>query len=132
MNGADARLLELAERVVERLGGPRASRLLDRLPEPELQLAGRRIGEGDRHHVVEPGAAGGQERDHAGHQLGRFARPRGRLDHERRAEVVADAIARLLVGEARHGSLRRRSRSAHRSFGLRAVRVSSCGPQTGR
>src|SRR2546428_12367966 len=64
---------------------------------PELQLAGRRIGEGDRHHVVEPGAAGGQERDHAGHQLGRLPRTRGRLDHQRRAEVVADAVARLLV-----------------------------------
>src|SRR5207245_375295 len=127
---ADARLLERAERVVERLGGPRASRLLDRLPEPELQLAGRGIGEGDRHHLVEPGAAGGQERDHAGHQLGRLPRPRGRLDHERRAEVVADAIARLLVGEVRHGSLRRRS-SAY-STGGTTVPPTTTTPVLGR
>ena len=63
--------------------------------------------------------------------------PRRGLDHERPVEIVADAVARGLIGEGSrpgggHGSARRRVRSARRAAGLRALRRSSYGPQTGR
>ena len=132
VNRPDARLLELAERAVQRLARARAARLLDRPPEAELQLTGRRVRERDRDHLVEPRATGGEQRDHPGHELRRLARARSRLDDERCLEVVADAVARGLVGERRHGMLRRRVRSAARSGGFRFVRASSWGPQTGR
>jgi hypothetical protein len=103
----DARLLELAQGVVERTGRARAPRVLDRLPEPELQLARGGVRERDGDHVIEPRAAGGEERDHPLHELRRLPGPGRRLDDERRVEVVADAVARVLVREARHGRLRR-------------------------
>jgi hypothetical protein len=110
----------------------RPPRVLDGLPEPELQLAGGGVGERHRDHLVEPRAAGAEERHHARHQLARLPGARRRLDDERRPEVVPDAVARVLVREARHRKLRRMSSSSVRSRGFRAVRVSSCGPQTGR
>ncbi len=128
----DARLLELAERIVERAGGSRAPRVLDRLPEPELQLARGGVRERDGDHAIEPRPAGGEEGDHPLHELRRLPRPGGRLDDERRVEVVADPVARGLVGKRRHGRLRRYARSPRRPLGFRAVRTSSFGPQTGR
>ena len=132
----DARLLQLRERAGEelaRLG--RATRLLPRAfdlaAEPELQLARRRVREGDRHHAVEASAPRHEDGHHAPDELGRLAGSRGSLDHERRVQVASDALARVLIGE-RHGhrSARRRMRSPSRSAGLRATRASSCGPQT--
>src|SRR5262249_37062292 len=52
------------------------------------------------------------------------------LDDERGVEIVRDAIARVLIDEAIHLSLRSFTRSARRAGGFRLVRTSSYGPQT--
>ena len=57
--------------------------------------------------------------------LGRLARPPRGLDHERGAEVRADPVAGPLVDERAHAISRRRTSSASRSRGFRAVRTSS-------
>ena len=142
MNRPDARLLELGE-CVGQAGAPRIAGRgvlacgLDRRPQAELQLARRRVGEGDGDHAVEAAPARGEHGHHAAHELARLAGPRRGLDHERPVEIVADAVARGLIGEGPrpgggHGSARRRFSSARRAAGLRALRRSSYGPQTGR
>ena len=65
--------------------------------QPELQLAGRRVGEGDRDHAVEPRATARERRQHAADQRRGLPRTRGSLHQERGREVVADAVAIGLI-----------------------------------
>ena len=127
----DVRLLELGEREVEAgallLRGAAAG-ALDLGAKPELHLAGGLLGEGHRDEAGERRLALLEERHHAVHELGRLPRAGRGLDDERRVEIAADAIARLLVGEdpgPRHGSLRSVSRGMSSSRRFRFVRSSS-------
>ena len=99
---ADARRLELRQRLLQaRPLRRRATGLvapaLDGVAQPELQLAGGRVGEGDRDHAVEPRATARERRQHAAHQRRGLPRARGSLHQERGREVVADAVAIGLI-----------------------------------
>ena len=131
------------ERVVEPLldvgiGRRRARSLLERLAQPQLQLARGLLGEGhrdDRCRLV--GAPGREDPQDPLDELGRLAGSRGRLDDERGVEIVGDRVAASLIGEVGRSwlllpSQRCRDRPACRRTSLRATRFSSCGPHTGR
>ena len=135
VNRADTSEFQLLERAVEPvalLGCRPGSRLLDLAPQAKLHLAGRLLGEGDRDDPVERAGAGADQPDDPADQSGGLAGPRRRLDEEARAELGQDPAACLGVGEIGHGNARTARSGSRLPCGFRAVRRSSCGPQTTR
>ena len=151
VDGPDARLLQAGERLDQppaRLRRARRvqARLLDPDAQAQLQLTRRGLGEGHRDEAVQGGASGLEHRDDPAHDLGGLPGSRGGLDDHRLVERGRDLVPLALVGERdvrgtaplragsrrRHGSPRSSRRPARRSWGLRAVRISSFGPHTGR
>jgi hypothetical protein len=76
---------------------------LDLLPEPELQLAGGLLGEGDGDDAVEGSAAGADEGEDAADEDGGLAGAGAGFEQQRGVEVAEDAGAGGLVGGEGHG-----------------------------
>src|SRR4029453_17440322 len=81
VDGADPRNLELRKRVLEATAlVARACRILpaafDGCTQPQLQLAGGGVGEGDGHHAFEPCASARQRFEHAAAEGRRLSGPR--------------------------------------------------------
>ena len=101
---ADGRGLELRQRRLQPVALDRGPfRVLplsfDGRSQPQLQLACRRVREGDRNHMVEARRTARQPFQHATDQRGRLAGSGGRFDDEGRREIRADAVAGGLVGQ---------------------------------
>src|SRR5262249_5352634 len=106
--------------------------LLEPGAKPELQLAGRLLGERERGDRLHGPAPLGENVDEASDQLARLAGARRRLDDQRLVERPPDALPFGLVDERRHGqSLSARS-SSIRAWSFSLMRLSSCGPHTSR
>ena len=151
---ADAGGLELLERLIEpllleaalrvvlvllllRAGADARARALDLGAEAELHLAGGLLGEGHGDEIAfaarERRGAGPEEGEDALDERRRLPGARGRLDDERRAEVVCDALARLAVDELlAHFLFLSSARTLSGAWGFFFVRISSYGPHTGR
>jgi hypothetical protein len=127
---ANARLFQVRDRVLE----PRAPRasfgralalLLEPGAQPELQLAGRLLGERERRDRLDGSPPLGEHVDEACHQLARLARAGCGLDHERLVERGPDTLALDLVDQGCHGhSLSVRS-SSSRAGSFCLIRASS-------
>ena len=103
MNRSYACFFELLERLVE--AQPRfaqkfgaMARTFDFAAQPQLQLAGRLLGERHRDDPRQLAAPRSDHRHDSIHQRRGLARTGGGLDYERDAEVVANPIAHRLVG----------------------------------
>ena len=133
VNRADVRFLEALHRRRQarrgNTGGSRA-RVLELLAQPQLELAGRLLGERDGDDLIDPGPAGLDQPHDALHEFGGLAGAGGGLDDQRAVQRVADEGAVAGVGVGAHGILRRTSRSG--TSGLRRVRANSSGPHTAR
>ena len=151
VDGPDPGLLEPGECIGQALAlglrhGFVPAGALDLGSQPELHLARGDLGEGHRHHPVEPPLAGSQHGQDAPDELRGLSGPGRRLDDQRGVEVGGDPLACLVIGDRRrslggkgagllepaHSIPRRRLRPARPFAGLRLVRNSSHGPQTGR
>ena len=137
MNRADARLFELLECEVE--ARARYARRFCILPrtfdfsaQPELQFAGRLLGERHRDDSRQLPASRPDHRHDSIHQRRGLAGARRRLDYERDIEIVANPIAHRLVGNDRgsHGIARSFFSDLSRASGLILERRSSYGPHT--
>jgi hypothetical protein len=150
---ADARELELGDRALEArtlharrrrvLGGARLDRedgRLERLARAERELARRRLGEGGGHEARCARAPAPQEAHDARDERGGLAGARGRLDDERRVEILGDAPSRFgiderargrhVLGSFAHGRPRSvTSGSRRRSSPFCAARSAASGPQ---
>ena len=82
------------------------SRLLDLEAQPQLHLAGRFLGEGDRDGPRERATPASDQPDDAADERGRLAGPGRRFDEEGRAELGKDPRSRVRVGEVGHGDAR--------------------------
>ena len=100
VDGADGRFFQTLQRVFEVVAllriGTRGARFVEFLAQPDLQLAGRFVGEGHGHNLVHR-CAGGQHAHDAPDQLGGLARAGGSFHDQALAEGVADALARGFV-----------------------------------
>ena len=105
-DAGEFQLLKRADQPVALLRRRQGSRLFDLAPQAKLHLAGRFLGEGDRHDPVERTAAGADQPDDPADEGGGLAGSRRRLDEEARAELGQDPAACLGVGEIGHGSAR--------------------------
>ena len=129
VNGADVRLLEVLDGVLEtRCGGGiarRAALLVQPLPQAKLQLARGLLGERHGNDLVHARAPGREHQENPVHELGCLARTRRRLDHERFIERFGNEPAVRLVqvsSDRVHGLPLRACRSASESCGLRETR----------
>ena len=112
MDRLDVGRVDLSQGVVEpsplcRVGGPAAS-FGERRADPGAQLAGRLLGEGDRHDVAQRGVVAADELDHPVDQDAGLARAGAGLEEERGVELAEQTVAHGLVG----------GRAAHRLLGL--------------
>ena len=112
MDRLDVGRVDLSQGVVEtspfgRVGGPAAS-LGEGRADPRAQLAGRLLGECDRHDVAQPGVVAAHQLDHPVDQDPGLARAGPRLQEERGVELAEQAVAHGLVGR----------RAVHRLLGL--------------
>ena len=112
MDRLDVGRVDLSQGVVEpssfgSVGGPTAS-LGEGGADPRAQLAGRLLGERDRHDVAQLGVVAAHELDHSVDQDPGLARAGAGLQEERGVELAEQAVA--------HGLVRRRA--AHRLLGL--------------
>ena len=108
----DVGRVDLSQGVVEpssfgRVGGPAAS-FGERGADPRAQLAGRLLGERDRHDVAQPRVVAAHQLDHPVDQDPGLARAGAGLQEERGVELAEQAVAHGLVG----------GRAAHRLLGL--------------
>ncbi len=102
MDGSDRRFLQRFERLLQPLTLNRVCRgrssLVELLSEPDLQLAGCLMGEGDGHKAIHSGRTLGQHLHDARHQLCRLAGSGGRFDNEALPERLADDSPSGCVG----------------------------------
>ena len=130
---ADASELQVLERALQPvalLGCRARSSLFDLAPQAKLHLTGSFLSEGDGHNPVERAAAGADQPDDPVDECAGLAGPRRRLNKKARAELGHDPAACYVVGQIGHGSPRIAKSGSRRAWALRAVRRSSCGPQT--
>ena len=98
---ADVCLLQRLQGLVEHLPFARRrarARHVQRLAEPQLQLAGGLLRKRHRHDAAHLSPAGRQDADDAVDELGGFSRAGSGLDHERLVEIVCDGVPRRTVG----------------------------------
>ncbi len=140
VDGVDVRLLQRGQRLLQpsrddSVGGVGAV-FLERLAQPELELAGGLFGERDGHDLHHRRAAAGQHPEDPLHELGGLPGACGGFHDERRVEIRGDRAPRLRVRKTRvrvdHRIDLSSMRSASLSGVLRATRSSSRGPHTGR
>ena len=106
VDGADVRFLESLERSSSRvrrvgIGAGIRARPLEPLAQPQLQLAGRLLGERDRDDLADVRAPLGQDREDPVDELGRLAGAGRRFDDQRVVEAAGDGLARRGVGQGR-------------------------------
>ncbi len=105
MDRADVRLFEILHGGVEPLAassrdGRAAARLFEMLPQSELQLPCRLLGERDRDDLPNVGAALRDYAHDAAHELGRLARTGGRLDDQRLVDRASSISCRACSSES--------------------------------
>ena len=135
MDGPDSRFFKLLERQIETRARfaqmlSTLARSLDFGAQPELQLAGRLLGERHRDDPRQLAAPRPDHRDDSIHQRGGFTGTGGGFDHERRVKVIANPIAHCLIGydcrsRRRHGISRSFFSDLRRAGGLILERRSS-------
>ena len=103
VNRADVRLFELRQRLVEQRAFTAVTcsqaRVVEALPQPELQLAGGLLRERDSDDVADLRLALGDDPDDPADERCRLARARRGLDDERRVEGRRDELACLEIGD---------------------------------
>ena len=127
---SEFQMLERALQPVALLGCRPGSGLFNLAPKAKLHLAGRFLSEGHCNDPVERATAGADQRDDPVDECAGLAGPRRRLNKKARAELGHDPAACYVVGQIGHGSPRIAKSGSRRAWALRAVRRSSCGPQT--
>jgi hypothetical protein len=102
VNGADARLFELFQGLVETVPFGAVARIaaaiLDSLAHPEFEFARGFFRKRHRDNFVESSSAGGDYGNYPAHQLSGFTGPRRRFDDHRDVEIAMDSVARTLIG----------------------------------
>jgi hypothetical protein len=104
MDRSNARFFQLAERIVEPsflldAAGRILPPALDRAAKPQLQLAGRSVGECNCDDAGQDRTSGPDSSHYARHKFAGLAGPGGGFDHEIDVETFADAIPSRLIGE---------------------------------